>query len=392
MRRSSALALCATFGIGLAGCDILGSLMQFADLDVLGVIPKAGFSNASSADHGQVVFALGAADDLGISIAPPLGLLQFSDEDGNPIEVEDGEEIPGTDAGTFVLLVDGSSSMLTTDPQRFRVEAARQVAIGIDECSHHYDQALLEFTTESPGGKYQHSRMLADFGAPMQDISDRAENLEANGSTPLWDATLEVLHGLADHAEDHESELFSALEEEIEQEEPVEGGEEESPVEEEPVEEGAPEEGEGPVADEPVEDELPEDFVYGRSLVVISDGADTASWKDLDRVIEVATNNGIQVHAIGLGPASDAETEFGAEPEAIADLRRLALETGGTYGYVSTADELPQHAASIAKAVCGGYTELTAHFAEPKPSGERVNGRVTLLGTDIGVPFTFTAP
>jgi hypothetical protein len=381
MRRSSALALTATLGLGLAGCDILAGLIDFADLDVLGVIPKAGFSSASSADYGKVVFALGAADDGGFSLAPPLQLLQFSDEEGNPIEVEEGEEIPGSDAGTFVLLVDGSSSMLTTDPARYRVEAARQVAVRIDECSDHWDQALLEFTTDAPGGKYEHSRMLADFGAPVGNISENADGLDASGSTPLWDATIEVLKGLADHAEDHEQELYgadegaggSAGEGDPGAEDPAEGG---SPVEDAP----------------PAEDPLPDEFSYGRSLVVISDGADTASWKDLDRVIEVANNAGIHVHAIGLGPASDAETGFGAEPQAIADLRRLALETGGTYGYVSTADELPQQADAIAKAVCGGYTELTAHFADPKPSGERINGRVTLIGTDLGVPFTFTAP
>ena len=40
------------------------------------------------------------------------------------LAVADEQEIPGSDAGTFALLVDGSASMLDTDPERFRVEAA----------------------------------------------------------------------------------------------------------------------------------------------------------------------------------------------------------------------------------------------------------------------------
>jgi hypothetical protein len=385
MRRRNALALTATLGLGLAGCDLLAAALQFDALNLLGIMPKAGFSQAASADFGNVVFALGAEDDNGFSLAPPLYLLEFEDENGEPIDVEEGEEIPGADAGTFVLLVDGSSSMLTTDAARFRVDAAAQVAIRIEECSDHWDQALLEFTTDAPGGKYRHSRMLADFGAPAKDIAERAEGLDAMGSTPLWDATHEVLAGMDEHADDHEAYLMSLSEggadEGAEEGAPAEGGEDV------PAEEGAEEDaGEGFPEDDPGVE------VYGRSLVVISDGADTSSWKSIDEVIEKANRASINVHAIGLGPASDADTEFGAEPEAIADLRRLALETGGTYGYVSSANQLPTQAEAIAKAVCGGYTEVTAHFANPPAAGQRVNGRVNLIGTDFGVPWTFTAP
>ena len=158
MRRRTALALTATLGLGLAGCDLLAAALNFDALNLLGIMPKAGFSQAASSDFGNVVFALGAEDNQGFSLAPPLYLLDFEDDNGEPIDVEEGEEIPGSDAGTFVLLVDGSSSMLTTDAARFRVDAAAQVAIRIEECSDHWDQALLEFTTDAPGGKYQYSR------------------------------------------------------------------------------------------------------------------------------------------------------------------------------------------------------------------------------------------
>ena len=385
MRHRNALAITATLGLGLAGCDLLTAALRFGALDVLGVMPRAGFSQVSSADFGNVVFALGAEDDRGFSLAPPLFLLDFEDENGDPIEVEEGEEVPGADAGTFVLLVDGSSSMISTDAARFRVDAAAQVALRIEECSDHWDQALLEFTTEAAGGRYRHSRMLADFGATAGAISERAQGLDAVGSTPLWDATHEVLAGMDEHADAHEAYLMGLSGSDTDGtsgESPLPGDGGETPSLEEPTDES--------------EDGFPEDdpgvAVYGRSLVVISDGADTASGRSLDEVVQKANRAGIRVHAIGLGPASDAETEFGAETQAIADLRRLALETGGTYGYVASAAELPVQADAIAKAVCGGYTEVTAHFSAPPTPGTRVNGRVNLIGTDIGVPWTFTAP
>lgn len=367
MKTRTSLALALTASMGVSGCAMLAQLLDFDDLSILGTMPKAGFSQASSMEFGEVVFALGSETKDGLSIAPPLSLLTFQDEDGNEIEVEEGEEVPGHDAGTFVLLVDGSTSMLDTDPARHRVNAAQEVASALGQCSDHWDQALLEFTTEAYGGAYEHSRMLSGFGSDPGKIAEDAGALQANGGTPLWDATSEVIAGLTDHADDHEAELES--------------------LSEEGAPDGAGDSGEAPVPDGPVYER------YGRSLVVISDGADTASWShSLESVIRQANEVGIQVHAIGLGPASDAETEMFADPQAIEDLRRLALETGGTYGYVSSPDQLPKQADAIAKAICGGYTELTVRFEDPKPSGERVNGKVSLLNTGIGVPFTFTAP
>ena len=364
MKTTSAAALMLTAGLGLGGCALISQLLDIVGLDVLGTMPKAGFSQSASPEFGEVVFALGSQDSKGLGIAPPLDLLTFEDEDGDPIDVEEGEEVPGSEAGTFVLLVDGSTSMLDSDPGRHRVEAAQEVALALAECSDHWDQALMEFTTEAEDGKYVYSRTLAPFGTAPTELGEKAGDLSANGGTPIWDATGELLSALTEHADDHEAELESLADGEV----PDEASDS------------------GLVPDVPVYDQ------YGRSLVVISDGADTASRASLMDVIEQANRAGIAVHAIGLGPASDAETEMPVDSQAIEDLRELALKTGGTYGYVSSAQELPAQADAIAKAICGGYTEMTVRFSDPKPRGERVNGRVSLLQTGIGVPFTFTAP
>ena len=349
MRRKALLGLTATLGLGLGGCDMLLDILSLDALSLLGVMPKAGFSRVDRADFGKVVFAVGAEDEGGFSLAPPVSLLEFRDERGELLNVSEEQEVPGADAGSFVLLVDGSSSMLDTDPERFRVDAATMVASRIEACSDHWDQALMEFTTGHSGGRMENGRVLASLGSESKAIAEAAQGLDADGMTPLFDATHEVLMRLDEYSVTHEETVLASEE--------------------------------GPGA-----------ATYGRALVVISDGADTASMKSLSRVVETANEAGISVHAIGVGPASDAIDDFWREDDAIEALRQLALQTGGTYGYVSTADELPAQADAIAKAVCGGYTQVTVEFEEPAESGERVHGFVNLAGTPIGLPYTFTAP
>ena len=350
MRRNAMLGLTALLGLGLGGCDMLLDALSLDALNLLGVMPKAGFSRADRDDFGKVVFAVAAEDKTGFSLAPPLSLLEFRNHEGELLQVVEETEVPGADAGSFVLLVDGSASMLDTDPDRFRVQAASMVASRIEACSEHWEQALMEFNTEHPGGQLDNGRVLASLGSSGKDIAEAAQGLDAEGMTPLFDATHEVLRRLDDHSRDHEQSLLSA-------------------------------ELEGPgVAN------------YGRALVVISDGADTSSRRSLAKVVETANEAGISVHAIGVGPASDALSEVWREDDAIEALRQLALQTGGTYGYVSTLDELPDQADAIANAVCGGYTQVTVEFDEPAEEGGRMHGFVNLVGTPIGLPYTFTAP
>ena len=350
MRRSALVVFTASLGLGIAGCDVLEKFLSPDALNLLGVIPRADFSSPRAPDFGKVVFAVGAENRDGFSLAPPMSLLEFRDADGALLAVTDEQEIPGSDAGSFALLVDGSASMLDTDPERFRVEAAAVVASRIEACSDHWDQALLEFSTSHRDGQMDHSRTLAPMGSPSKAIAEAAVSLGAEGMTPLFDATREFLDRLHDHSGQHEESLLSS---------DLEG---------------------------------PGFSSYGRALVIISDGADTASQHGLSDVIQLATASGIRIHAIGVGPASDAIDEIWREEEAIEALRRLALDTGGTYGYVSASADLPTQADAIAKAVCGGYTEVVVEYEDPPQAGERVSGFVQLAGTPIGLPYTFTAP
>lgn len=359
MNKTKAALAITTLGLGLAGCGVLDALLKLSDLLLLGVTPAEGFSDTAGADAGKATIAVGAEDKGGIPLIPPLGLLEVEDEDGNPVEIEEGEEVPGHIAGSMVLLVDGSGSMentspdcadCPTDPARHRVQAAKELSKKLQSCGPDWRQSLMEFTTTASDPQLTSTRVLAGFDAGPEAVGAAADMLSSYGGTPIWDSTYEVIGLLAGDA----SEAFSA----------AEAGDTA-----------------GPGVD-----------AWGTGLVVISDGTDTSSVATLDQLIGRAQEAGIAVHTIGLGPASDSVEEYGAEPAAVADLRRLAKETGGYYGFVSSPDELPALADHIAKASCGGYQELTVRFAEPKPSGERVRGKLKLANTDLSVPFTFTAP
>lgn len=370
MRKNNlGIGLFAVGALALTGCelidDVIGAVLDIENLAVLGVMPAAGFSDPNSPDRGKVTMAMGGEDGKGAPVAPGHDLIVIEDDKGEEIPVEGGEELPGFEMGSFALLVDGSGSLESsdaacvgcpTDPTRARVEAAQALARQLASCGPDWRQALMEFTTEAADPEFAWTRTLSGFDGTADDVFNAAEKLSSDGGTPLWDATSEVLASLVDDS----VEQFA----------------------------GPPTKGDGDGT--PVEKVDPNE--YGVGLVVISDGADTGSDVSLDQLIAQALDAGVPIHAIGLGPASDAVEEFAAEPQAIADLRRLALETGGYYGYVADAEELPALAAQIANATCGGYTQVYARFDETGESGERKWGAVRLRNTPISIPFTFTVP
>lgn len=357
------IGLFAVGALALTGCelveDVIGAVLDIENLAVLGVMPAQGFSDPSSPDHGKVTLAMGGEDRDGNPVRPGSDLIVIEDDKGEEIPVEGGEELPGFGQGSFALLVDGSGSLESsdpscegcpTDPTRARVEAAQTLTRSLAACGPDWRQALMEFTTEAADPEFKWTRTLAGFDSTADDVFNAAPALSSDGGTPLWDATSEVLASLVD---DSVKQFASP---------PSKGEPEVDPNE------------------------------YGVGLVVISDGADTGSNVSLDQLIAQALDAGVPIHVIGLGPASDAVEEFSAEPQAIADLRRLATETGGYYGYVADAEELPELTSQIANATCGGYTEVYARFDETGASGERKWGAVRLRNTPLSIPFTFTVP
>ncbi len=349
MRRHLVLAI----GLGLStvmlgGCEeILEEILeQLADLNLLGVMPAEGYANPNSPDHGKVTMAFGGENDDGESTAPPGDLIEIEPNDGSDVEEGDWEEVPGHTVGSFILLVDGSGSVMDTDPDNLRVEASKSLAKKLGKCSGEWRMSLMEFGGY-PSGGFSNTTVLADWTVDAPDLVGAADLLSANGDTPVWDSTYEVLTALASDAVDTFSDGTSA---------------------------------------DPKD--LPEEIGVG--IVVVSDGADNVSSASVDDLIAYANDLGVAVHTVGFGPASDTSDD--SDILAVEDLRTLSLGTGGYYGFVASMKDLPPLTEAIAGSLCGGHTELGAVFEEPGESGKRVAGKVRLKGTELSVPFRFTAP
>ncbi|MEL6342253.1 MAG: vWA domain-containing protein [Myxococcota bacterium] len=362
MRPGKIWAVAAVGTVGMVACDV-STLLQLADLLLLGVTPDASFSDPSAPGFGQARLSVAGASDSGSFLAPALSSLDVVTDDGDEVVIEDSQEMPGFSQGSFALLVDGSGSMeyvgndcpyCPSDPMRFRVDAAQTLAQELHSCGPDWRIGLMEFTSNA-FGDLDGTNVLTQFTTETELVTSVAEQLGSDGGTPLWDATLATLDALALDADDGLQDLDQG---------------EDSGIFGEDDESG-----------------------YGRGLVVLSDGEDTdSSSASLESVISRANALGIPVHVIGLGVASDLDVASSSSGTAVTQLRRLAEGTGGYYGAVSSADALPQLAANIAKGHCGGYSDLTLRFDEPAATGETVNARVVLKGTDIGVPFSFRAP
>lgn len=337
----------------LSGCTVVAKIWKLASANILGIMPKVGFSDPDSAEYGQVVIAVAGESENGLASFLPLDDLTILDPAGDPAEIEETTEVEGTETGSLVVLVDGSGSMVGSDPDRLRVTAIDMLAAEISDCSQDWSQSLFEFTTEASAGRLRYSRKLADFGSDAQRMSNAAADLDEDGGTPLWDAAHEIMGDFEDAADEHETSL----------------SEKEIAVT-----------GQGGSTTE-----------YARTLVVISDGADTDSSKTVEQVIRSANNKNIRVHSIGIGPASDANL-INLQPRAVRELRQLSLETDGYYGYVDTIDDLPKHAKAIAASMCDGYEQLLVKFPRAEQHAGRIWASLEIANTGITVPFTFSAP
>jgi len=325
--------------LALSGCDALSQLLGLVDVSVLGVIPYEGFSDPASADYGKVLFAIGGRDDAGAWVAPLLDLVEVT-SDQSEVEVEDSTTHEGHAAGSFVMLLDGSGSLTSTDPDRKRVEAVKLLAEELHACGPDWAIALMEFSNGSPTNGFSETHVLADFTTDTQSVIAAADGLGASGGTPLWDATHEVLSALDGDA----SSRFV-------------GGDSGS---------------------------------AGVGLVVMSDGEDSGTTAGTQGVIDRSNSLGIPVNNLGFGPASDLDGS--SSRGAVEELREVSAATEGYYGYVGSVDDLPALAEQIAGSFCGGYSGLVVQFEDPPGRGELVTGQVGVKGTDAQTDYGFVAP
>lgn len=315
----------------LTGCNALMGLLGLEDLSLVGVMPASGYADPASAEYGKFFVAIGAKNKSGDFVAPVTNLLEVRDETGEPLVIEEGEEKKGTDQGSMYVLVDESSSLLDTDPEEHRKEAVALLAKKLGKCASGWRMSLHGFDGFEV-------REIVPWTDNLGEVEAAADLLAANGTTNLFDAVIESIPSVGADA----SSSFNG------------GGK------------------------------------VGEALVVISDGADSASSSSRDEMTAAAGAGGTPIHTVGLGPASDKAPD--ASDDLVGVLREVSDASGGVYGAASDAADLPRIADAIAQAHCGGYTVLVVEDDTPSESGSMVDGEVGVAETDVAVPFTFLAP
>ena len=318
--------------VGLCGCDALLGLLGLDDLSLVGVMPADGYADPTSADYGKFFVAVGGEDSKGNFVAPLTKFLEVRDEGGEPLVVEEGEQHEGTDEGSMLLMVDESSSLGSTDPDEHRKDAVALLARKLGKCSSGWRMSLQGFDGYDV-------REIVPWTDDLGAIESGADELVANGSTNLYDAVIDTIPNVS-------SDVSSSFN----------GG------------------GKG----------------VGQALVVISDGADSASSATFEDMRNAAGSGGVPVHTIGLGPASDQAPDM--DDVLVSVLRDVSEASGGVYGAASEAADLSRVADAIAQAHCGGYTVLVVEDDSPTESGSLMEGEVAVAETDVAVPFTFMAP
>ncbi len=328
---------------GFAGCELVSSILDaISDLSLLGVMPDPDFAKEGSENAGKVRIAIGAVDDSFIPIKPSVKKLRIETAEGEEVPVDEVEEVEGDDLGYFAILVDGSGSVenygctgCPSDPNRIRIEAVQQLSESLSACGPDWQQGLFEFGLYAVSNGFDYTYQHTSWTTDADEIVAAADHLGSEGGTFVWDSTWEVLDKLT-KAHDNDG-------------------------------------GEG-----------------GVGIVVLSDGADLGYGHNVNQLIAHANEIGVRVHTVGFGVAADG-SEF-QDRNAVEDLSRLALETGGSYGYVSDVSQLPDLAEAIAYAQCGGHSQLVVTWPEHE-EGEAYDGTVVYTENEaIQVPFRFTGP
>lgn len=178
---------------------------------------------------------------------------------------------PGTDPYAVSLDIDGSGSMSQYDPNRTRVQGAKDFVDEFSQGTSDFSISIFTYNGSPNKPFLNNSELLSGFTDNTTNLKDAVEDVESSGGTPTYPSLLEVL-------------------EYSEQEKPHNTNE--------------------------------------RSVVLLSDGYPNSTALR-DSVCQVANNMDSPIYSIGLGPASDLSTN--PDPDAVQEMRNISTCTGGSY-------------------------------------------------------------
>lgn len=314
---------------GDGGSDGVGGgeeapVAQVASVSVIGITPADDF-----ADSGLVTFTLLPKDAAGEPIIDDRLVVEAPTTlDGLTVDVEElttRQPEEGQAVSAFINL-DSSGSMLQSDPNELRKDAAKQFvdALGPEDLVAVGDFGVMGTDP------FQHTRLLTDFTTDRMEIDEAVDQVMAIGGTPMYGSLLEVLDYY------------------------VTGG----------------------------------PMNVSRSIVLLGDGQPTGLDGTLEEVCTSAQAAQIPLNTIGLGPAADASPT--SDPEAVKVLRDLADCSGGAYTGVVEASDLGDAFDGFGQATSSGAIVVTVRFSPVPAAGSTIAGDLEIGSPDQPAPVTVT--
>lgn len=178
---------------------------------------------------------------------------------------------PGNDPFAISLDIDGSGSMGSNDPNRTRVQGAKDFVDEFSQNVNNFEISIFTYEGNPNRNFLANSELLAEFTNNTTALKDSVDNVESIGTTPTYPSLLEVL-------------------EYSEQEKPTQS--------------------------------------FERGIVLLSDGYPNSTALR-DSVCQVANNMDSPIYSIGLGPASDLSNN--PDPDAVQEMRNISTCTNGSY-------------------------------------------------------------
>ena len=186
------------------------------------------------------------------------------------VQATSGTVASGDDPAIPILL-DGSGSMGSSDPNKVRIDGAEKFIDILDEKGP-FESAVLEFPGSNTSPAFSNTNFYAGFTGEVDSLENALLNVSASGGTPMYPSMAEVL-------------AYS-------------------------------------------ENERPKSN-YQKGLVVLADGQPGGGGVTEDSVCTSARQKDAPIYAIGLGPASDITSN--TTPAAVETMRALAQCSNGGY-------------------------------------------------------------
>lgn len=243
-------------------------------------------------------------------------------------------QAPSDNPNYAAILLDDSGSMSNTDAKRLRAEAAKIYWEEILPVRTDNMVALLDFGSGGTSElNFSETRLLQDWTRSTADLEAQMPNIQASGSTPLYESLLETATWLGTST---------------------------------------------PAGS-------------NRTILLLSDGQPSGDTQKT-AAIEAANSAGIIVHTVGLGPASDLDPSM--QPEAVSAVRDVADGTAGVYASATSAETLRPIFQTLAQVAGQGQLVSKFKINPPPPSGTRVTGTVTMKsgGSAVTAMWSFVAP